>query len=257
MCGIVGVVGLDRGVSVLIDGLKKLEYRGYDSAGIAVIDKENQIAVEKIAGKVKILEKKIENWQNNSKIGIAHTRWATHGEPNKSNAHPHIDCSGKIAVVHNGIIENFSALKKMLTDRGHHLTTDTDTEIIAHLIEEFYENDLFEAVRIALQEVDGTYGLAVVSALEPDRIVVARLGSPLIIGRAEEGMLIASDTVAPLRVASFIAARVSAVSPLWLIANAIVFFVITGFLYLNSLPYSTSTGIPASFSIKYSPISPA
>ncbi len=199
MCGIVGVVGLERGVSVLIDGLKKLEYRGYDSAGIAVIDNENQIAVEKIAGKVKILERKVENWQNNSKVGIAHTRWATHGEPNKENAHPHIDCNGKIAVVHNGIIENFSALKKILTNRGHKLTTDTDTEIIAHLIEEFYEDDLFEAVRTALQEVDGTYGLAVVSSFEPDKIVVARLGSPLIIGKTEEGMLIASDTVAMVR----------------------------------------------------------
>lgn len=199
MCGIVGVVGLERGVSVLIDGLKKLEYRGYDSAGIAVIDNENQIAVEKIAGKVKILEQKVENWQKNSKIGIAHTRWATHGEPNIKNAHPHLDCNGKIAVVHNGIIENYSALKKILIDRGHQLSTDTDTEIIAHLIEEFYEDDLFEAVRTALQEVDGTYGLAVISSLEPDKIVVARLGSPLIIGKTEDGMLIASDTVAMVR----------------------------------------------------------
>ncbi|MGC9366763.1 MAG: glutamine--fructose-6-phosphate transaminase (isomerizing) [bacterium] len=199
MCGIVGVVNFKNAVSILIDGLKRLEYRGYDSAGIAVVDSQQDIAVEKVAGKVRELEKKVFSWQPQATLGIAHTRWATHGEPSHKNAHPHISGNGKIAVVHNGIIENYTSLKKLLITRGHQIKTDTDTEIIAHLIEEFYEDDIFKAVQVTLQELEGTYGLAVICSDEPDKIVVARLGSPLVIGKANHGMLIASDAVALAR----------------------------------------------------------
>ncbi|MBN2364221.1 glutamine--fructose-6-phosphate transaminase (isomerizing) [candidate division WOR-3 bacterium] len=196
MCGIVGSIGNENTVDILIKGLKRLEYRGYDSAGIAVIGKDGIISIEKRAGKVKDLEKDLANWKPQTKIGIAHTRWATHGEPNQINAHPHTDCKNKIAVVHNGIIENYSALKKILMDRGHVFKTVTDTEVLAHLIEEFYEGSLFEAVRQSLQEAEGTYGIAVISSEEPDKIVIARLGSPLAIGHSKKGMLVASDTAA-------------------------------------------------------------
>ncbi|MBN2364360.1 glutamine--fructose-6-phosphate transaminase (isomerizing) [candidate division WOR-3 bacterium] len=196
MCGIVGSIGKENTVAILLKGLKRLEYRGYDSAGIAVIDKNNLISIEKRAGKVKELEAEIREWKPTTTIGIAHTRWATHGEPNEINAHPHTDCKNNIAIVHNGIIENYSALKKILLDRGHSFKTETDTEVLVHLIEEFYEGNLFEAVRQSLQEAEGTYGIAVISSLEPDKIVIARLGSPLAIGHSEGGMLVASDTAA-------------------------------------------------------------
>lgn len=196
MCGIVGSIGKENTVAILLKGLKRLEYRGYDSAGIAVIDKNNLISIEKRAGKVKELENEIREWKPTTTIGIAHTRWATHGEPNEINAHPHTDCKNNIAIVHNGIIENYSALKKILLDRGHSFKTETDTEVLVHLIEEFYEGNLFEAVRQSLQEAEGTYGIAVISSLEPDKIVIARLGSPLAIGHSEGGMLVASDTAA-------------------------------------------------------------
>ncbi|MBN1620829.1 glutamine--fructose-6-phosphate transaminase (isomerizing) [candidate division WOR-3 bacterium] len=196
MCGIVGSIGKEDTVSILIKGLKRLEYRGYDSAGIAVIDQKGLILVEKRAGKVKDLENEIGEWKPDTNIGIAHTRWATHGEPNELNAHPLMDCKNRIALVHNGIIENYGSLKKILADRGHFFRTETDTEVLAHLIEEFYEGNLFEAVRQSLQEVEGTYGIAVISSLEPDKIIIARHGSPLAIGHSGGGMLVASDTAA-------------------------------------------------------------
>ncbi|HUT64520.1 MAG TPA: class II glutamine amidotransferase, partial [Spirochaetota bacterium] len=145
MCGIVGYIGKGCSIPFLIDGLKRLEYRGYDSAGLAVLE-NGKIVIEKTKGKVLELEKLVSKKNYTSSVGIAHTRWATHGEPNNTNAHPHADCSGELAIVHNGIIENFSALKKYLEDKGHKFASDTDTEVIAHLIEEHYDGRLFLAI---------------------------------------------------------------------------------------------------------------
>jgi glucosamine--fructose-6-phosphate aminotransferase (isomerizing) len=164
MCGIVGYVGKKPVVPILIEGLKRLEYRGYDSAGIAVYS-DTGLIVQKVAGRVSRLEDLM-----------------THGEPTDKNAHPHTDCKGRIAVVHNGIVENCNALREYLKQKGHKLRTETDTEVIAHLIEENYEGNLLKAVRIALSEVDGTYGLAVISLDHPREIVCARNGSPLVLG---------------------------------------------------------------------------
>ncbi|MCD6161867.1 MAG: glutamine--fructose-6-phosphate transaminase (isomerizing) [candidate division Zixibacteria bacterium] len=198
MCGIVGYIGDKNSVPILMDGLKRLEYRGYDSAGIACIDNSN-IILQKTAGKISVLHDLIKAESISSKVGIGHTRWATHGAPTDINAHPHLDCTGKIAVVHNGIIENFSSLKTFLEKKGHKFITDTDTEVLAHLIEEHFEGNLLEAVRSALTQVEGTYGIAVVSLDEPDRIVAARLGSPLVIGRGQGENFVASDVAALLR----------------------------------------------------------
>ncbi len=198
MCGIVGYVGRKRAVPILIEGLKRLEYRGYDSAGIAVLEKGGLI-VEKTAGKVNVLDDLIKERNFKSTIGIAHTRWATHGEPTDINAHPHLDCKQRIAVVHNGIIENFQSLKEFLERKGHKFTTDTDTEVLAHLIEEYYEGDLCEATRLALSQVEGTYGIAVLCKDNPQEIVAARHGSPLVIGRGEGENFVASDISAILR----------------------------------------------------------
>lgn len=163
MCGIVGYVGSRKATPILIEGLKRLEYRGYDSAGIAVIE-QGGLLHEKSAGKVNILESHLVNRTFTSNIGIAHTRWATHGEPTDLNAHPQLDDTGQIAVVHNGIIENYRALRRALEDRGYTIKSDTDTEIIAHLISLYYNNDLVEAVRVAMSQVEGTYAIAVVDA---------------------------------------------------------------------------------------------
>ena len=200
MCGIVGYVGKRDAVNVLIEGLKRLEYRGYDSAGIAIIEDGNLRIIKK-KGKIAELERELSGKQFSARMGIAHTRWATHGEPSDRNAHPHLDCTGKIAVVHNGIIENYRALSQFLTSRGHTLTTDTDTEIIAHLIEEMLKetNDFEEALRLALLEIEGTYGLGVIFSEQPDRIYAARHGSPLLIGAGEGENLIASDATAVIR----------------------------------------------------------
>ncbi|MCP4583528.1 MAG: glutamine--fructose-6-phosphate transaminase (isomerizing) [candidate division Zixibacteria bacterium] len=198
MCGIVGYIGEKNSVPILIEGLKKLEYRGYDSAGIACIE-NSDIIIQKAAGKISALEAQIKDKDISARLGIGHTRWATHGEPTDINAHPHIDDSGRIAVVHNGIIENYKSLKTLLQKKGHIFITDTDTEILAHLISEHYNGDLLEAVRIALNQVDGTYGIAVVCLDSPDRIVAARLGSPLVIGNGEGENFVASDVAAILR----------------------------------------------------------
>ncbi len=196
MCGIVGYVGDKDAKKILIEGLKRLEYRGYDSAGVALLV-GNHVVVTKTAGKVTKLESLISNLEE-SKIGIGHTRWATHGEPNTINAHPHTDCNDKIALIHNGIIENFAALKTKLISLGHKFKSQTDTEVLVHLIEEFYKRNknLELAVRLALKEVDGTFGIIVMSADEPDVLVAARRGSPLAIGRGDSENLVASDASA-------------------------------------------------------------
>lgn len=198
MCGIVGYVGSRPAVPILMDGLKKLEYRGYDSAGIALIE-EGGLICQKNAGKIRVLEETIADRKFTATCGIAHTRWATHGEPNDTNAHPHTDESENIAVVHNGIIENYRTLMKYLEGKGHHFRTETDTEIIAHLIADNYEGDLFEAVRNAMTQVEGTYGIAVICKDSPGELIAARNGSPLVLGSGDGENFIASDVSAVLR----------------------------------------------------------
>jgi len=198
MCGIVGYIGEQSCIPILIEGLKKLEYRGYDSAGFAILE-NSDIIIQKTAGKISVLEEQIKAKKYFAKVGIGHTRWATHGEPTNINAHPHVDSSGKIAVVHNGIIENYKSLKTLLQKKGHIFIPDPDTEILAHLISEHFEGDLLEAVRAALSQIEGTYGIAVICLDMPDRIVVARLGSPLVIGNGEGENFVASDVGAILR----------------------------------------------------------
>lgn len=197
MCGIVGYIGNKEAQPILLDGLKRLEYRGYDSAGMAVL-KNGSLKVLKQVGKIAALENDLENSPLKGKLGIAHTRWATHGEPTQNNAHPHSDGSGNIVLVHNGIIENYTALKKMLSEKGHIFKTETDTEILAHLIEEFYQNgtSFDEAFRFALNEVDGTYGIALVTRHEPEKIYCARKGSPLVVGVGNKEYFVASDASA-------------------------------------------------------------
>jgi glucosamine--fructose-6-phosphate aminotransferase (isomerizing) len=197
MCGIVGYIGYRNSIPILLDGLQRLEYRGYDSAGIAFIH-NNNLMVYKQAGKVAELISHIEKNELSSHLGVGHTRWATHGEPTDINAHPHWDCNNEIAVIHNGIIENYMTLKKKLERDGHVIRTDTDTEIIAHLIEELYKknHDLFTAVRLALLEVEGTYGLLVIAKNENDKIIAARKGSPLVLGIGENENFVASDVAA-------------------------------------------------------------
>ncbi|HEV8681582.1 MAG TPA: glutamine--fructose-6-phosphate transaminase (isomerizing) [Actinomycetota bacterium] len=197
MCGIVGYVGPDEALPIIIEGLKRLEYRGYDSAGVAVLD--GDLSVVKKAGKLEVLEKELtENGSPSGRIGMGHTRWATHGEPNDRNAHPHLDCRGRVAVIHNGIIENFHELKHRLLEDGHEFVSDTDTECVAHLIEERYEGDLAAAVRSAVGELDGAYALVVMSADDPDLVVGVRVSSPMVVGLGEGENLLASDAPALL-----------------------------------------------------------
>jgi glucosamine--fructose-6-phosphate aminotransferase (isomerizing) len=195
MCGIVGYIGNKKVVPILMAGLKRLEYRGYDSAGIAVVENDS-IEIIKEAGKITNLEDKVYKANYNSTLGIGHTRWATHGSPNKANAHPHTDGTGNIALIHNGIIENYVVLRKMLEEKGHKFKSDTDTEVIAHLIEEFYHGDFEGAFREAITELDGAYGIAVITRYEPDKIFVARQGSPLVVGLGENEYFLASDVAA-------------------------------------------------------------
>jgi glucosamine--fructose-6-phosphate aminotransferase (isomerizing) len=197
MCGIVGYVGYRKALPILIQGLKRLEYRGYDSAGLVLAEK-NGLVCEKSVGKIANLEMQVNGKPYEATEGIAHTRWATHGEPTVINAHPHLDSKDKIALVHNGIIENYRTLKSFLENHGHHFKTQTDTEILVHLIEEYYEGDLTEAVRIALSQVEGTYGIAVIASHEPGKIVAARQGSPLVVGHGERENFVASDVSAIL-----------------------------------------------------------
>ncbi|NQT06870.1 MAG: glutamine--fructose-6-phosphate transaminase (isomerizing) [Candidatus Omnitrophica bacterium] len=198
MCGIVGYVGRRDAVAILIKGLKRLEYRGYDSAGIAVFTGDSGFACKKKKGKVNELSRILEQEPLTGNIGIAHTRWSTHGVPSDTNAHPHLDCSQEIAVVHNGIIENFQELKDTLIIEGHTFLSETDTEVIAHLIEKFYAGDLEDAVRKAVKELHGSYAICVTHKKEPYRIVGARLDSPLVIGVGENENFLASDIPAIL-----------------------------------------------------------
>ena len=197
MCGILGYIGQQKAFPILLDGLKRLEYRGYDSAGIAVIQ-DHQMVVYRCVGKVKDLEKAVWGKDLLGNIGVGHTRWATHGRPSEENAHPVTDCSGEIVVVHNGIIENYLSIKKRLQGKGHHFKSETDTEVIAHLIEEHLEDDLEEAVRKALQEIKGAYAIGVLWKKDPGHIVGARCGSPLIVGLGDGEFFLASDIPAVL-----------------------------------------------------------
>ena len=197
MCGIVGCVGKRNVIPVLLESLKKLEYRGYDSAGIATL-RDTEIDVTKTKGKISELET-ILDIKVDCSIGIGHTRWATHGTPSSTNAHPHTDCNGNLAVVHNGIIENFQSLKEELIRDGHIFNSDTDTEVFAHLVEEHYEGDLTTAVKESLSHVRGSYAVAVISDYEPDTIVAARKDSPMVVGLGENENFIASDVPAILK----------------------------------------------------------
>lgn len=198
MCGIVGYIGKKNAVDVIYSGLEKLEYRGYDSAGIAVIDNE-KIQRRRSVGKLKNLQENIKTNPISGNIGIGHTRWATHGKPSEENAHPHTDCSGKIVVVHNGIIENYVDLKKSLQNEGHKFASETDTEVIAHLIEKYYKNDLLVAVKSALKDIRGAYALCAICKDDSSRIVVARKDAPLVIGLGKNENYIASDVSALLQ----------------------------------------------------------
>lgn len=200
MCGIVGYIGTRSAMPILIDGITRLEYRGYDSAGVAVIT-DGKIDFRRSKGKIAQLEQVINENPLNGNIGLAHTRWATHGRPSEENAHPHTDCHNQLVVVHNGIIENYFSLKKELQDQGHHFKSETDTEVLAHLIEHHLDQGLEEAVRITLNKVQGSYAIGVISSREPDKIITARLASPLIIALGKEAakeFFIASDVPAIL-----------------------------------------------------------
>ena len=192
MCGIVGYIGPRQAAGLLIEGLRRLEYRGYDSAGIAVVNGRG-LKIMKAAGKLSVLENELKEKMPQGTIGIGHTRWATHGAPTTTNAHPHTDQSGRIAVIHNGIIENSGVLRKALEQRGHTFKSETDTEVLAHLVGELYQGNLEEAVATALRDVDGAYGLVFISSDEPGVLVAARKGSPLLIGVGENEWFIASD----------------------------------------------------------------
>jgi glutamine---fructose-6-phosphate transaminase (isomerizing) len=196
MCGIVGYVGTEQALPILMDGLSRLEYRGYDSAGVAVVN--GGVEVVRKAGKLEILEKELALHELPGSTGIGHTRWATHGGPTDSNAHPHRDCTGRIALIHNGIIENFLELREELERDGHVFASETDTEAIAHLIEAAYDGDLVAAFRTALKRLDGAFSLAVVSSDEPGVIVAGKRTSPLLVGTGDHGTLLASDPPALL-----------------------------------------------------------
>src|ERR1700719_5031347 len=205
MCGIVGYVGKKSVVPVIIDGLRRLEYRGYDSAGIAVCGNGEGLQVRRAEGKLRNLEEVIRLKPLNGTYGIGHTRWATHGRPTEENAHPHRDCTGTIVVVHNGIIENYVTLKRKLTEEGHKFSTETDTEVIAHLVEKYYltrsngsRPSLEEAVRKAVGQLSGVFALAVIAVDEPNKIVAARNGPPAVIGLGKDEYFVASDVPAIL-----------------------------------------------------------
>ena len=202
MCGIVGYVGPKPVVSVLLEGLARLEYRGYDSAGIAVGNRNGALEVRRASGKLRNLEQVIHEHPVEGTYGIGHTRWATHGRPSEENAHPHRDCRGEVVVVHNGIVENYMPLKRQLTEEGHRFVTETDTEVIAHLVEKQVNAGkpilLEEAVRQAIRELKGVFALAAISSKDPNKIVAARSGPPVVIGLGEKEYFVASDIPAIL-----------------------------------------------------------
>ncbi len=200
MCGIVGYIGTKQAAPIILDGLSKLEYRGYDSAGMAVIDEKGKVNITKSVGRLKVLENMTRGGETLPGIcGIGHTRWATHGVPSDSNAHPHFNESETITVVHNGIIENYIQLRKMLTDRGYKFISETDTEVVAHLLDYYYKGNPLEAVTKVLHRVEGSYALGILFADCPDQIFAARKDSPLIVGQNEDGCFIASDVPAVLK----------------------------------------------------------
>jgi glutamine---fructose-6-phosphate transaminase (isomerizing) len=198
MCGIVGYVGTQKAVPIILDGLKRLEYRGYDSAGLAVYCGDDQLQVRRAKGKLRNLEDAIRLSPLDGTFGIGHTRWATHGRPTEENAHPHRDCKGDIVVVHNGIVENYLALKHQLEAEGHEFKTETDTEIIAHLVEKHFQGNLEEAVRASVKQLSGVFALAVISRSDPNKIVAARSGPPVVIGIGDNEYFVASDVPAIL-----------------------------------------------------------
>ncbi len=201
MCGIVGYIGKRDSVPIIMDSLRRLEYRGYDSAGIAVIDAAGQLVGSKAEGKLANLAARLQNGEAlHGTTGLGHTRWATHGRPSDANAHPHMDCTGRFAVVHNGIIENYAVLRAQLLAQGHVFKSETDTEVLAHLIETHYDGDLVEAVRTTLSEVRGAFALGIISSDTPGRLIFARNGAtPLIVGLGDHEMFVASDIPAMLQ----------------------------------------------------------
>jgi glutamine---fructose-6-phosphate transaminase (isomerizing) len=198
MCGIVGYIGRQKAVPIILEGLRRLEYRGYDSAGIAVYCGDHQLAVRRAKGKLRNLEEAIRMNPLDGTYGIGHTRWATHGRPTEENAHPHRDCKGDVVVVHNGIVENYLPLKRQLEDEGHVFKTQTDTEVIAHLVEKYLRGNLEEAVRTAVKDITGVFALAVVCTSDPNKIVAARSGPPVVIGIGDNEYFVASDVPAIL-----------------------------------------------------------
>jgi len=198
MCGIVGYIGTHRAVPIILEGLKRLEYRGYDSAGLAVYCDNDELVIRRAQGKLRNLEEAIRMSPVDGSFGIGHTRWATHGRPTEENAHPHRDCKNDVVVVHNGIVENYLSLKHQLRQEGHVFKTETDTEVIAHLIEKHFEGNLEEAVRAAVKEVTGVFALAVISRSDPHKIVAARMGPPVVIGIGDNEYFVASDVPAIL-----------------------------------------------------------
>ena len=199
MCGIVGYVGKKQAAPILLEGLSKLEYRGYDSSGIAVID-DNKINMTKAKGRLSILAEKTDNGKNlHGTIGIGHTRWATHGEPSDVNSHPHLSMSGRFAVVHNGIIENYISLKKKLIDKGFEFVSDTDTEVIAHLFEYYYKGDILDTMIKVIEHIEGSYALGVLCSEYPDQFIAVRKSSPMIVGLGKDENFIASDVTAILK----------------------------------------------------------
>ena len=198
MCGIVGYIGAHNAVPIILEGLKRLEYRGYDSAGLAVYGDDNQLAIRRAQGKLRNLEEVIRQSPIEGTFGIGHTRWATHGRPTEENAHPHRDCHGTLVVVHNGIIENYLALKHRLQAQGHVFATETDTEVIAHLVESHFTGNLEDAVRAAVREFTGSFAMAVISSADPRKIVAARYQAPLVVGTGDGEYFVASDVPAIL-----------------------------------------------------------
>jgi glucosamine--fructose-6-phosphate aminotransferase (isomerizing) len=198
MCGIVGYIGPRKAVPIIIDGLKKLEYRGYDSAGVAVLEDSCELGVRRASGKLRNLEEVLRLNPVDGAYGVGHTRWATHGRPTEENAHPHRDCHGDIVVVHNGIVENYLQLKQELTAEGHKFVTETDTEVIAHLVEKFYDGNLENAVRDAIRKLTGSFALSVISRKDPNKIVAARSGPPVLVGLGDGEYFVASDVPAIL-----------------------------------------------------------
>src|SRR5271154_5356467 len=198
MCGIVGYIGNRKAVPIILDGLRRLEYRGYDSAGIAVLNGDAHLSIRRASGKLRNLEEAIRVNPVDGPYGLGHTRWATHGRPTEENAHPHRDCTGDIVVVHNGIVENYLQLKQQLALEGHKFVTETDTEVIAHLVEKYYEGNLEEAVRKALRDITGVFALGIIASSDPRKIVAARQGPPVVVGLGDGEYFVASDVPAIL-----------------------------------------------------------